>query len=196
MTMSPDDLVIAKALCLGLMKMDADYEYGVVRTVQEREDARAVAAAIRSMVPNLDELAAMSAELEHKVSPHIARDCPTHDHTHGPDVFRAREYDSRYPEEIAWDCNSDEPEPPTWAQSNGLAEVEADFMRRLKLIRMDQGERTKRERRQNAADKRQAKREAQRAEAARDAKDRDAYYRRQATIDSLKHLTMPSTEIH
>ena len=196
MKITAHDRIIAKALCHGLMRMDADYEYGVTRTVQEREDAREVAAAIRKMVPDLDDLAAICAELEHKVSPHIAMDCATSDCIHGPDVFRSDEYSSRYPEDVPWDPDSDEPEPPSWAENNGLGEVRDDFMRRLKLIRMEQRERVLQERRIKAAEKRAAKREAERAAAKRDAEDRDAYYRRQAAINAMKRIDPPSTELH
>jgi len=179
MKITNHDRIIATALCHGLMRMDADYEYGVTRTVQEREEAREIAAAIRAMVPDLDDLAAICADLEHKARPHIAMDCPTSDSVFGPDLFRMDEYSSHYPEDVPWDPDSDEPEPPTWAESNGLAEVRDDFMRRLKLIRMEQRERVLQERRIKAAEKRAAKREAEREAAKRDAEDRDAYYRRQ-----------------
>ena len=182
MKITQHDRIIAKALCLGLMRMDADWEYGVTRSGQERNDAREVAAAIRAMVPDLDDLAAICAELEHKVSPHIAMDCATSDCIHGPDVFRMDEYSSRYPEDLPWDPDSDEPEPPTWAEANGLAEVRADFMRRVKLVRMEQREARLRERRIKAAERRAAKREAEREAARRDAEERDAYYRRQSEI--------------
>lgn len=196
MTITPHDRIIAKALCHGLMRMDADYEYGVTRPVQEREDAREVAAAIRSMVQDLDDLASICAELEHKVSPHIAMDCATSDCIRGPDVFRSDEYSNRYPEDIPWDPDSDEPEPPTWAETNGLTEVAADFMRRVKLIRMEQREAVLRERRVKAAEKRAAKREAAREAAKQDEADREAYYRRQATINSMRSIDPPSAELH
>lgn len=196
MKITPHDRIIAKALCHGLMRMDADHEYVVTRTVQEREEAREIAAAIRKRVPDLDDLATLCAELEHKVRPHIAMDCPTSDSVFGPDIFRMDEYSGRYPEDVPWDPDSDEPEPPTWAEINGLAEVRADFMRRLKLIRMEQREHLLRERRIKAADKRAAKREAEREAAKRDAADRDAYYRRQATINTMKSIDPPSTELH
>jgi len=152
------DWAIVRALSLGLMSMDADHKYGEVRSIQEREEARVVATRIREMAPDLDVLAQMCAELEHKSSPHIARDYPTSDFTHGPDLFRVREYNSGYPEETPWDDESGEPEPPTWAESNGLAEVQEDFMRRLKLFRMEQRDECLRVKRRKAAEKREAKR--------------------------------------
>jgi len=158
MTDTQPDLVIAKALSLGLMEMDADRKCGELRSVQEREDARTVATKIREMVPDLDVLAKMCAEIEHKSSPHIASDYPTSDSIFGPNLFRDDEYRSGYPEEHPWDDESGEPEPPTWAESNGLAEVREDFMRRLKLIRMEQREEHLREKRRKAAEKREAKR--------------------------------------
>lgn len=196
MKINAHDRIIAKALCHGLMRMDSDYEYGVTRSVQEREEAREVAAAIREMVPDLDDLASLCAALEHKARPHIAMDCPTSDSVFGPDIFRMDEYSSRYPEDVPWDPDSDEPEPPTWAESNGLAETQADFMRRLKLLRMEQRESVLRERRIKAAEKRAAKREAERTAAKKDAEDRDAFYRRQATINAMKSIDPPSTELH
>lgn len=159
MTDTQPDLVIAKALSLGLMKMDADSKYGELRSVQEREHARAVATRIREMVPDLDVLAKMCAEIEHKSSPNIARDCPTSDSTFGPNLFRDDEYSYGYPEETPWDDESGEPEPPTWADSNGLAEVREDFMRRLKVIRMEQREDHLRQKRRKAAEKRECKRQ-------------------------------------
>ena len=200
MEITPNSRIIAKALCLGLMSMDYDCEYGVTRSVQERDDARAIAATIRSMVPDLGALASLCAEIENKAAPHIAMDCPTSDSVFGPDIFRSDEYSSRYPDDMPWDPNSDEPEPPTWAESNGLAEVQADFMRRLKLIRMEQREHLLRERRIKAADKRaakrEAKREAEREAAKKGAVDLDAHRRRQATINAMNSIDPPRGATH
>lgn len=153
-----NSIITAKALCLGLMQMDGGWA-NETRPVQEREDARFIADTIRSMVPDIGQLASLCAEIEHKTAPHISRDHPTSDNNFGPDLFRSDEARHGYPDETPWDDDSDEPEPPTWAESNGLAEVQDDFMRRIKLIRMEQREAYLRQKRQKAAEKRDAKRQ-------------------------------------
>lgn len=112
---------LVSALLLALESMDAyprRLPYGERRPDAERDAARRLASHIRSLVPDLGELASICVEHWANHDPSVAKGA--RGSYHGPDLFRDDEEYAGYPDDGGWSGDGDDADYICWAERNGL----------------------------------------------------------------------------